>query len=100
MRVVTRHVADPIGSAPAQYLQESIRRLSGVSLAHLVQSGRILQRCGAETSLAARVMAANAALGEALGNAVAPPRRKAKNKRRQSVDGELNFTSLNFAERR
>jgi hypothetical protein len=93
MRVVNTHAA-----APAQNLQDEIRRMAGVSLSHLGQSDAVLTRCR-DQRLVARLIVADAALGEALGKAVAP-RRKAKNKQHQKHQGELNSHLVKLEARR
>lgn len=93
------------GTAPAQHSQEKIRHLVSQALSHLADGSALLERCrefGVHPRdvrmlwLSARVVGADADLGMRVAKLLAPPRRKAKNKRRQPVDGELNSHSSNF----
>jgi hypothetical protein len=87
----------------AQNLQDEIRRMAGVSLSHLGQSDGLLSRSRDQRHtqrMVARLIVADAALGEALGKAIAPPPRKAKNKQHQKHQGELNSHLVKLEARR
>ncbi len=94
-------------SAPALQLQNEIRRLVGTSLPHLAQGSALIARCRDLQArnphdtrmlwLTARVITADSILGKQLAKVLAPPRRKAKRKRRQSVDAKIAELNSHFA---
>lgn len=96
--------AQPGGTAPAPHSQEEIRHLVATALTHLAVGTALSHRCGKAWSqtprdtpmlyLVARIASADAVLGKRLAKLIAPPRRKAKAKRQQSLDLELNSRSL------
>lgn len=94
-------------SAPALQLQNEIRRLVGTSLPLLAQGSVLLARCRDLHArnprdvrmlwLAARITMADSILGEQLAKSLAPPRRKAKRKRRQGVEAKIAELNSHFA---
>jgi hypothetical protein len=94
-------------SAPALQLQNEIRRLVGTSLPLLVDGGALLARCRDLQArnprdvrmlwLAARIITADSILGKQLAKVLAPPRRKAKTKRRQRVEAKIAELNSHFA---
>jgi hypothetical protein len=99
------HAARTSGTAPALHSQEEIRQRISHALTHLADGSALLERCrqfGVHPGdvrmlwLSARVVGANAVLGMRAAKLLKEPRRKAKRKRLQPVDGELNSHSSNF----
>ena len=95
-----RKSASAAGSiAPAPQLQDEIRRLTLAVSPHLAEGNALLRRCvdlksrtPGDTGLAwaaARLIAADAALGQQLAKTLAAPERKAKRNRRQRVKAEI-----------